>query len=137
MCPKIIYPSTKNPLLLQENVEAKTFAEKMEASKHPIKSFGQAKGQQFYDQQDRMRVDTSQVEEKVMEAAGAVSEDRLTAVPEAESVQIVPKRNDGAGRNEQVYLLEDMLIKVELKHLVEAGYNVLQDFKNVANKKSA
>ena len=83
--------------MLQENVEAKTFAEKMEASKHPIKSFGQAKGQRFYDQQDRMRVDTSQVEEKVMEAAGAVSEDRLTAVPYAESVQIVPKRNYGAG----------------------------------------
>ena len=84
-----------------------------------------------------MRIDSSQVEEKVMEVAGAVSEDRLTAVPEAESVQIVPKRNDGVGRNEQVYLLEDMLIKVELKHLEEAGYNVLQDFKNVANKKSA
>eukprot|EP00090_Calanus_glacialis_P032727 TRINITY_DN54235_c0_g1_i1.p1 TRINITY_DN54235_c0_g1~~TRINITY_DN54235_c0_g1_i1.p1 ORF type:complete len:409 (-),score=140.97 TRINITY_DN54235_c0_g1_i1:50-1276(-) len=137
LSPKIIYPSTKNPLLLQEKVEAKTFAEKMEASKHLIKSFGQAKGQRFYDQQDRMRVDTSQVEEKVMKAAGAVSEDRLTAVPEAESVQIVPKRNDGAGRKEQVYLLEDMLTKVELKHLVEAGDNVLQDFKNLAELKEA
>ena len=28
-----------------------------------------------------------------------------TAVLEAETVQIVPKRNDGAGRKEQVYLL--------------------------------
>ena len=28
---------------------------------------------------------------------------------------------------EQVYLLEDMLTNVELKHLVEAGDNVLQD----------
>ena len=52
-----------------------------------------------------------------------------TAVLEAETVQIVPKRNDGAGRKEQVYLLEDMLTKVELKHLVKAGYNVMQDLK--------
>jgi len=137
LSPKITYPATKNPLLLQENVEAKSFAEKMEASKHLIKSFGQAKGQRFYDQQDRMRVDTSQVEEKVMKAAGAVSGDRLTAAPEAESIQIIPKRNEGSGRKEQVYLLEDMLTKVELKHLVEAGENVLQDFKNLAELKEA
>ena len=29
-----------------------------------------------------------------------------------------------AGRKEQVFLLEDMLTKVEFKHLVEAGDNV-------------
>ena len=34
-------------------------------------------------------------------------------------------------------MLEDMLTKVELKHLVEAGENVLQDFKNLAELKEA
>merc|ERR1712179_852130 len=58
---------SKNPLLLQENTEAKTLAEKMEQSKHLIKSFGQAKGQRFYDQQDRMRVDTCEAGENVMQ----------------------------------------------------------------------
>ena len=137
LSPRITYPSTKNPLLLQEKVENKTFAEKMEASKHLIKSFGQAKGARFYDQQDRMRVDTTQVEEKVMKAAGAVTEDRLAAAPEAEAVQIIPKRNSEAGRREQVYLLEDILSKVELKHLTEAGENILQDYKTLADLKEA
>jgi len=135
LSPKVNYPSSKNPLLLQENTEAKTFAEKMEQSKHLIKSFGQAKGQRFYDQQDRMRVDTSQVEEKVLKAAGGVSEGKLEAVPEAEEVQIIPTRNGGAGRKEQVYLIEDMLSKVELKHLVEAGENVMQNFKTLEELK--
>jgi len=137
LSPKIKYPSTKNPLLLQENVETKTFAEKMEASKHLIKSFGQSKGARFYDQQDRMRVDTSQVEEKVLKAAGAVTEDRLVAAPEAEVVQIIPTRNDQANRKEQVYLVEDILSKVELKHLVEAGDNLLQEYKSLADLKEA
>jgi len=137
LSPKINYPSTKNPLLLQENVELKTFAEKMEASKHLIKSFGQSKGARFYDQQDRMRVDTSQVEEKVLKAAGAVTEDRLIAAPEAEVVQIVPTRNDQANRREQVYLLEDILSKVELKHLIDAGETLLQDYKTMADLKEA
>ena len=44
---------------------------------------------------------------------------------------------DGAGRKEQVYLLEDMLTNVELKHLVEAGDNVLQDQANLAELKEA
>eukprot|EP00092_Neocalanus_flemingeri_P002032 GFUD01002169.1.p1 GENE.GFUD01002169.1~~GFUD01002169.1.p1 ORF type:complete len:409 (-),score=108.62 GFUD01002169.1:45-1271(-) len=137
LSPKINYPTTKNPLLLQEKVETKTFAEKMEASKHLIKSFGQAKGQRFYDQQDRMRVDDTQVEEKVLKAAGAVTEDRLVAAPEAETVQMVPTRNNEAGRRDQVYLLEDILNKAELKHLTEAGESVLQDFKTLADLKEA
>ena len=137
LSPKITYPSTKNPLLLQENVEAKTFAEKMEQSKHLIKSFGQKKGINFYNQQEKMRVDSTLMEDKVLKAAGAVTMDKLEAAPEAEEVQIIPTRNNNAGRKEQVYSLDDMLSKVEVKHLVEAGENVMQNFKTLAELKEA
>lgn len=66
-----------------------------------------------------------------------VNEDRLTAVPEAEIVQIAANRNYGAGGKEQVYLLEDTLTKVELKHLVKAGDKGLQVFKHLAELKEA
>ena len=63
-----------------------------------------------------------------------MNEDRLTAVPEAEIVQIAANRNYGAGGKEQVYLLEDTLTKVELKHLVKAGDKGLQVFKHLKFK---
>jgi len=135
LSPKVNYPATKNPLLLQESTEAKTYAEKMEQSKHLSKSFGQAKGQRFYDQQEKMRVDTSQVEEKVLKAAGGVMEGKLEAAPTADEVQIIPTRNGTAVSKEKVYLLEDLLSKIELKHLVDAGENVMQTYKTLAELK--
>ena len=41
--PEVTYPKSKNPVLLQEGGEKKTLEEKIEASKHLIKSFGQSK----------------------------------------------------------------------------------------------
>jgi len=115
----------------------KTLAEKMEASKHLIKSFGQAKGSRFYEQQERMKVDSTQIEDKVTKAAGAVTEDRLAAAPAAESVQVLPTRDEAAVRKEQVYLLENMLTRHELKSLGEAADTVFADYKNLEDLEAA
>jgi len=120
MKPKVNYPPTKNPLLLQENIEATTFAEKMAASKHLIKSFGQAKGARFYDQQDRMKVDAGQIEDKISKAAGSVTEDRLAEAPKLTEIEIIPKRYEGATRAGEVYDFKSMLTELELKQLTES-----------------
>ena len=59
--PEVQYPKSTNPILLQDMSKEKTLEEKIEASKHLIKSFGQAKGIRYYDQQEKMKVDSSQV----------------------------------------------------------------------------
>ena len=56
----------------------------------------------FYEQQDRMKVDSSQVEDKVLKAAGVVAEAQLQEAPKVEEVDIIPKRNAGAMRSDQV-----------------------------------
>ena len=53
--------------------------------------------------------------------ADGVTENKLQAAPEAEEIQTIPTRNSSAGRKEQ-----EMVSKVELKHLVEAGENVAE-----------
>ena len=66
-----------------------------------IKSFGQSKGIRFYDQQDRMKVDSTQVEDKVMKAAGVVAEEQIQAAPKVQEVEIIPKRDEAATRSDQ------------------------------------
>ena len=135
--PEVTYPKSTNPVLLQESHENKTLEEKIQASKHLIKSFGQSKGIRFYDQQDRMKVDSSQVEDKVMKAAGVVTEDQIKEAPKVEEVQIIPKRNDAATRSDQVYQVNDQLTPGELKQLLDAGESVLQDWKSLEDLKQA
>jgi len=136
--PEVVYPKSTNPVLLQDsNHENKTLAEKIEASKHLIKSFGQAKGQRFYDQQERMKVDTTQVEDKVLKAAGVVSEEKLAAAPKVEEVAIIPKRNTEARRTDQVYKVEDQLTQTELKQLQDKAEITLQDWSTEEDVKKA
>ena len=96
------YPKSTNPVLLQDSGEKKSVEEKIEASKYLIKSFGQSKGIRFYDQQDRMKVDSTQVEDKVMKAAGVVAEEQIQAAPKVQEVEIIPKRDEAATRSDQV-----------------------------------
>ena len=95
------YPKSTNPVLLQDSGEKKSVEEKIEASKYLIKSFGQSKGIRFYDQQDRMKVDSTQVEDKVMKAAGVVAEEQIQAAPKVQEVEIIPKRDEAATRSDQ------------------------------------
>ena len=136
--PEVEYPKSTNPVLLGESShENKTLAEKIEASKHLIKSFGQAKGQRFYDQQERMKVDSTQVEDKVLKAAGVVAQDKLAAAPKLEEVAIIPKRNDAARRTDQVYMVEDMLTQSELKQLEDKAEVTMQDWMTEEDIKKA
>ena len=136
--PEVVYPKSTNPILLQDSAhENKTLAEKIEASKHLIKSFGQAKGQRFYDQQERMMVDSTQVEDKVLKAAGVVAEDKLEAAPKVEEVTIIPKRNNEAKRTDQVYKVEDQLTQTELKQLRDKAEVTLQDWSTEEDVKKA
>jgi len=135
--PDVEYPKSTNPVLLQDGEEKKTLEEKIEASKHLIKSFGQSKGIRFYDQQDRMKVDSTQVEDKVMKAAGVVTEDQIQAAPQVQEVEIIPKRNEAATRSDQVYKIEDQLTPSEIKNLTVAGDNALLDWKTVEDLRGA
>ena len=136
--PEVVYPKSTNPILLQDSAhENKSLAEKIEASKHLIKSFGQAKGQRFYDQQERMKVESTQVEDKVLKAAGVVAEDKLEAAPKVEEVTIIPKRNNEAKRTDQVYKVEDQLTQTELKQLRDKAEVTLQDWSTEEDVKKA
>jgi len=120
MKPKVTYPETKNPMLLMDNVQPTTFAEKIAASKHLIKSFGQAKGARFYDLQDSMKIDAGQIEDKMSKAVGSVTEDKLIEGPKPTEVNIVPERNDTATRAGDVYDFNRMLSEFELKKMTES-----------------
>ena len=43
----------------------------------------------------------TQVEDKVMKAAGVVTEDQIQAAPQVQEVEIIPKRNEAATRSDQ------------------------------------
>jgi len=135
--PDVQYPKSTNPVLLQDSGEKKSVEEKIEASKYLIKSFGQSKGIRFYDQQDRMKVDSTQVEDKVMKAAGVVAEEQIQAAPKVQEVEIIPKRDEAATRSDQVYKIEDQLTPVELNYLTEGGENALLDWKTVEDLRLA
>ena len=66
-----------------------------------------------------MQVDSQQIEEKVLMAAGEVTEDKLTEPPKPAEIIVLPKRNENANRPDQVYLVEDLLTTEELQHLNE------------------
>lgn len=130
LAPVIQYPKSNNPVLLQESTTTKSVEERMEASKHLIKSFGQSKGARYYEQQDKMQVDGSQLEDKVLKAAGGVSADQVADVPLPPEISVIPKRQNEARRSDQIYLVEDLLTAAELQRLVESGETVLQDWKS-------
>jgi len=121
-------PQTTNPLLLREPEKEQTKEERREAGKHLIKAFGQAKGQRFYEQQDRMKVEGGQLEEKISRAAEQVSEDKLSAGAPVADVAITPPCNRAAGRKEDVYRLSDLLTQHEISDLADAAETVLNQY---------
>ena len=137
LAPVVNYPQTTNPLLLQEHIEEKTSAEKLAESKSLIKSFGQSKGQRFYDQQEKMKIDSSQTEDKIMKAAGSIAGEALEEAPKAAEIRLIPKRNDQARRTDGVYVLEEILSKSEIDQLRKAGENLLQDLNSLTELKKA
>lgn len=72
----------------------------------------------FYEQQEKMRMDTSQVEDKLIRTAVGISGDKIAEAAKPAEVAIIPKRNDAAQRSEKVYLVEDLLTESELKPLI-------------------
>lgn len=129
MVPTVSAPATLNPLLLEPDTKKdQTWQEKRESGKHLIKAFGQAKGQRFYEQQDRMKVEADQVEDKVARAAGGVTEDKLAAAAPVVEIVIVPPTNREAKRKEDVFNLNDLLTVSEQDSLADAAETVLSEY---------
>ena len=72
----------------------------------------------FYEQQEKMRMDTSQVEDKLIKTAVEISGDKLVEAAKPAEVVIIPKRNEAARRADQVYSVEGLLTESELKPLI-------------------
>ena len=66
-----------------------------------------------------MRIDTSQVEDKLIKTAGEISGDQIAETAKPAEIAIIPERNDAAQRSDQVYLVENLLTESELKHLIK------------------
>jgi len=128
MEPSVIAPKTTNPVLLQEVESEQTREDKMAAGRHLIKAFGQAKGQRFYEQQDRMKVENSQIEEKVGKAAELVSDERLEAAAPVEEMDIVPPCDRNATTKQDVYKLENLLNNNEVESLASAAETLLTNY---------
>ena len=125
--PVVTPPAARNPTLKQEDGVELTAEEKRnekwEASKHLIKAFGQQKGSRFYEQQDRMRIEADQVDDKAAKAAASVDLGRLEAAPVGgrEVEGLLPPRDDKATRPQEVYSLAGMLSDREREVLREAA----------------
>ena len=72
----------------------------------------------FYEQQEKMRMDTCLVEDKLIKTAGEIAGDQVAEPAKPAEVVIIPKRNEAAQRSDQVYLVEDLLTDSELKALI-------------------
>ena len=72
----------------------------------------------FYEQQEKMRMDTSQVEDKLIKTAVELSGDKIAEAAKPAEVVIIPKRNEAARKADQVYLVEDLLSESELNPLI-------------------
>jgi len=128
LAPGVAPPPPSNPMLLEKVEEEKTWKERLAASKHLIKSFGQAKGGRFYEQQERMRIEEGQAQERV--SLAATREDttkQATGEDDKEQeASLAPPRHPEATRPEDVYRVEELLTKGELADLAEAASTLLE-----------
>jgi len=125
----VTYPPTTNPTLLAEGPGKDiTYVQRMEASKHLIKSFGQQKGSRFYEQQERMRIESSQADMRASKAAMGADLDVTAEVTGApiNKESLLPMRNLDATSPEDVYKVEEILTERERTALSEAAGQMLE-----------
>jgi len=136
--PNVTYPPTTNPTLLAEGPGKDiTYVQRMEASKHLIKSFGQQKGSRFYEQQERMRIESSQADMRASKAAMGADLDiggEVAAAP-INKESLVPMRNLDATSAEDVYKVEQILTERERVALSEAAGQMLESHDTIEKLK--
>ena len=90
-------PVSTNPILrekeLEELDEEDVRAQRMEMKKHLVRSFGQAKGQKMYEQQDRMNVKSEALQNKLSRAAMGVGDEMLVLPGQAPGLDLTPPCN--------------------------------------------
>jgi hypothetical protein len=82
-------------------------------------AFGQQKGSRFYEQQERMRIESGQVEERAAKAAAGAEEMSVEAVEG--STGLLPPRDPAARSPAEVCSLETMLPAGERAALTAAA----------------
>jgi len=138
-------PASTNSILLKEELakaqeeeeaskddEEKRLA-RLTMNKHLVGEFGQTKGKRAYEQADRMKVESNVLSDKLSRAAMAVDQASvalptdLAAASTADA--LIPPCNREAVLVNDVYKLDDMLTKDELKALGEAADELLENYK--------
>lgn len=123
---KIKAPPTKNPILLQNKMEKDEEEDekkvKAAAKKHLVTEFGQAKGKRIYTQADRMAVEVANMTEKLSKAAENVKEESiLLPNQQIEEINLTPPCTRDVTKVSEVYKIQDMLSKEELKSLIASA----------------
>jgi len=132
MKPDVEVPKSTNPVLLRHEPETASAETRLEANKSLIKAFGQKKGQRYYENKELLSVDDDETAAKVLRAAGAVDSSKLNEKAETTSkLDIVPPRDETAGRADMIYRMEHILTEREVKDLIEACRGALEEFNSV------
>merc|ERR1719319_518066 len=117
LAPGVAPPPPSNPMLLEKVEEEKTWKERLAASKHLIKSFGQAKGGMVYELHERVSLAATR-EDTTKQATGEDDKEQ--------EASLAPPRHPEATRPEDVYRVEELLTKGELADLAEAASTLLE-----------
>lgn len=128
MKPQTEAPKSTNPLLLKKITEDLNTEDRMEANKQLIKSFGQRKGQRYYENREMLKVDAEDTEARVLKAAGVVDIQSLSTVAEGLVPDIIPPRDPDAGKAELIYRVEHILTDREVNDMIEACRSVLEEY---------
>ncbi|XP_023334245.1 uncharacterized protein LOC111705804 isoform X3 [Eurytemora carolleeae] len=126
----VVAPRSTNPLLLKTEVKEVNSEDRIETNKQLIKSFGQRKGQRYYELKELNTVDAEDTEARVLKAAGVVDAGAVTTpVIEAKTtLSLVPPRDEDAGRADMIYRVEHILTEREVQELITACGKIVEKY---------
>lgn len=116
-------PATKNPTLLQEEVDTKDEKKTREmAKKHLVQEFGQSKGKRIFAQADRMAIEAENLTEKLTRTAENVDQKNISMPNQSfEDVKLAPPCNRSATKVEDAYPISEILSQNDIKSLIESS----------------
>ncbi|XP_040583261.1 DNA-directed RNA polymerase I subunit RPA49 [Lepeophtheirus salmonis] len=116
----VVFARNSTNVFLNESVDALSTSkgmDRMALKKQLVNKFGQAKGQRFFQQADRMKVDEDAYMDKMAVAAENVNLDSLNSEIVESNFELIPPINRKATLKEEVYNLKNMISLNEIEAL--------------------
>uniref|UniRef100_A0A0K2TY95 Putative LOC101743619 [Bombyx mori] n=1 Tax=Lepeophtheirus salmonis TaxID=72036 RepID=A0A0K2TY95_LEPSM len=116
----VVFARNSTNVFLNESVDALSTSkgmDRMALKKQLVNKFGQAKGQRFFQQADRMKVDEDAYIDKMALAAENVNLDSLNSEIVESNFELIPPINRKATLKEEVYNLKNMISLNEIEAL--------------------